>query len=206
MVSMALLLTILSGASGDAESAGWQTHQSGRITIASRPRAGAEGRAYRVVAVLDAPAKALEAVLMDAASFKNFMPHVVESRILERKDDGGFFSYSRMEFPLFVTSRDMAVEVFVDSRVDDAGTFVQRWVATPEKVPERSHVVRIRHNEGSWRIRPEGEDRSRIEYEFSVDPAGSLPSFAVRFANKGGITGTLEALEKEARRRAGIAR
>ena len=85
---------------------------------------------------------------------------------------------------------------------DGTGVFAQRWRAQPDAIPERRGTVRLRLNEGSWRVEPRGEGRSHAVYRFTVDPAGSIPGFLANMGQKDGVVDTFRAVEKRARQQA----
>ena len=83
---------------------------------------------------------------------------------------------------------------------DGTGEYLQSWKPVEGVVPERRGVVRITHNEGSWRVTPKGEGKARIVYKFSVDPGGSVPGWIANFGQKDGVEEALEAVEERARK------
>ncbi|MFY0583081.1 SRPBCC family protein [Cystobacter fuscus] len=60
-------------------------------------------------------------------------------------------------------------------------------------------MVRLRHNSGSWLFTPQGEDRVRYVYRFTVEPGGSIPGFLAGVGQKDAVLDTVRAVEKRAR-------
>ena len=48
---------------------------------------------------------------------------------------------------------------------------------------------------------PNDPNKSHVVYKFAADPGGMLPTWAKNIGNRRGVSGTLEAIEKEAQRR-----
>jgi hypothetical protein len=182
----------------------WKTTTVDGVTVRSRAHAGSAIREFWAEATLRAPVEAIQSALLDVESHAAFMPYVVEAKEIESTGaDGGRVTYSRLEFPL-LRSRDFALRITVDKAVTAEGgdEFANHWVSVPTAVPERSGVIRIRTNEGSWRAIRVSSDETRVVYRFRVDPAGWVPSVLANEASRRAIPAVLRALEKEARRRA----
>jgi hypothetical protein len=149
----------------------------------------------------------IQDTLMHPRDFKNFMPNLKAAREIGKpEEDGSFYVYTELDLPV-ITSRDYIVRVWVDEGVKEDGTglFRQHWKAVPDKLPERAGLVRVRVNDGSWLITPVGDgSKSHVVYKFATDPGGAIPAFAANMGNKTAVTGTLNAIEKEAQRRAAL--
>jgi hypothetical protein len=187
-----------------AGEAGWETLVQGPVSVKVRPKPGTPLKEYWVEGELNAPLADVQAALTDIQRFSEFMPHVREARVLGGAEpDGSTYVYTKLEFPIFVRARDYVVRVALEEGVkpDGTGAFRQRWVATPDRIPERRGVVRIRVLEGSWHIVSKGEDRVFVIHRFATDPGGRLPSFAVDMGNRSGCVDLFKSVEKAARRR-----
>lgn len=182
--------------------ADWETVSSGALTIQARTADGSDVREYQVEGELAADVVDLQETLCDPERFPDFMPHVSEARVLSRNGKT-FRVYTRIDPPVG-GSRDYVTDVTVVQEVaaDGTGTFRQTWRALPNAFPARSGITRIRINDGSWHVRPAGEGRSKVTYRFRVDPGGWVPEFVAELANKKTIPEQLQAIEREAQRRA----
>lgn len=185
-----------------ARSGPWETLSRGDIVV--RVRAVDDGNARELWAEgeLDAEVQDLQAAILDAESYPRFMPYVRESRRLQEGRDGVALVYTRVA-PPFIQPRDYIVGVVVQKRVapDGSGEFSNRWYAVPDGAPRRDSVVRLQRCEGTWRVVPGGDGRSRVQYRASVDPGGWVPEFISDMANRAATLDTFRALEAEARRR-----
>jgi hypothetical protein len=200
--SLAVLAGLLCSAAL-AEESKWETVATGTITVKSRARAGSAMKDIWAEGEIDAPLAEVQGTLVDPENFPKFMPYVKESRTIGKPEaDGSVFVYTKLDFPV-VASRDYIVKVTVEEGVkpDGTGAFRQRWVAVPDKTPERKGVVRLKLNEGTWHITPRGESKCYAIYKFTTDPGGWIPNFAIDMGNKTGVTDTFKAVEKEAKRR-----
>ncbi|MCI0571506.1 MAG: hypothetical protein L0Y66_12190 [Myxococcaceae bacterium] len=198
------LLSLLLLASPAAAEEAWEQVTEGPIVVKTRARPGTAVREIWAEAELAAPAWAVQATLLEPDRFFRFMPYVKESRTVGKPEpDGGIYVYTRVELP-FIGNRDYLVKSYCDERLDasGAGTFRQRWVADPDRLPHRHSIERLRTNEGSWQVRSVGPERTHVVYRFFVDPGRFVPAFVADMGNRTGVLGTLKAVEQEAQRRA----
>ncbi|WP_228564648.1 START domain-containing protein [Myxococcus sp. AB036A] len=197
-VLSACVLGLAAGAARAEEA--WKTVAEKPYVVKVRARPGSEAKDVWAEGELAASAADVQAVLRDVDAYRHWMPYVKESRILKDLPDEGQLTYTKLDLPV-VSSRDYICNVVLESRLaeDGSGVFAQRWQATPDAIPQRRGTVRIRLNEGSWRVEPRGEGKSHAVYRFTVDPAGSIPGFLARMGQKDAVEDTFRAVEKRAR-------
>ncbi len=184
-------------------SAEWKTLTVEGITVRSRAQPGSAMREVWATATLRAPIEDIQSVLLDIESHASFMPHVVESKHLGIAEPGNAcLAYTRLEFPL-LSSRDFILRITVDKRVTAEGgdEFVSHWVSEPGALPERSGVIRLRLNEGSWRARRISAGETAVAYRFRVDPAGWIPPMLANEANRRVLPSVFRSLEAEVQSR-----
>ncbi|RKG58408.1 hypothetical protein D7V80_38535 [Corallococcus sp. CA054B] len=193
---LALAVVLAAGVAGAEE---WETVAKTPYLIKVRPRPGTKAKDIWAEGELKASAERIQTVLEDQGSYRLFMPYVKESRVVRPTEDGGRLTYTRLDLPV-VSSRDYICHVVTESKVapDGTGVYQQRWKAEPDAFPARRNVVRLRLNEGSWKVEPKGEDTSWVVYKFTVDPAGSVPGFLASLGQKDAVVDTLRAVEKRA--------
>jgi hypothetical protein len=177
----------------------WETVEDGDVVIKVRPRPDGVGKEIWAETDLKANAYDIQTALIDAGSFRLFMPYVKESRIVSTAEDGSRVAYAKLNPPV-VSSRDYVLHVHEEKKIaeDGTGEFLQRWKTVDGAVPERKDVVRLKHNEGSWQVTPKGEGKAHVVYKFSVDPGGSVPGWLANMGQSDAVEDTLEAVEERA--------
>ncbi len=196
----ALALALLTGVAGAAEQ--WKTvEDDDGIVIKARPRADGVGKEIWAEGDLEADAYDIQTALIDAGSFRLFMPYVKESRVVSTAEDGSRVAYAKLNPPV-VSSRDYVLHLVEEKKVSEDGTgeFLQRWKTVDGVVPVREGVVRLKHNEGSWHVTPRGEGKAHVVYKFSVDPGGSVPGWLANMGQSDAVMDTLEAVEERAQK------
>lgn len=188
--------------STSALAADWKVLTVDGVTVKSRAALRSAIREYWAEATIGANLLDVQSALQDVEAHPSFMPYVVEVRILEAGESASRRRiYSRLEFPV-VSSRDYALNVTVDKLASEVSDeFVSHWVSAPDSVPERSGVVRIRLNEGSWTAIRVNSHQTHLIYRFRVDPGGAIPAVIANEASRRGIPSVIRALEAEARKR-----
>jgi hypothetical protein len=181
----------------------WKTTTVDGIVVRSHSQPGSAIREFLATATLSAPIEDIQSALLDIRSHASFMPYVVESQDLGVEGPGNArLAYTRLEFPL-LSSRDFVLRITVDKQVTSEGgdEFATRWVSEPGALQERSGVIRLRLNEGSWKARRISSGETAVAYRFRVDPAGWIPPMLANDANRRALPSVFRSLEAEAKSR-----
>jgi hypothetical protein len=200
--AVAAAVLVMTAGTSRAEEA-WETVAEKPYVVKVRPRPGTEAKEVWAEGVLNASAADVQAALEAVDSYRLWMPYVEESRILKELPDGARLTYTRLDLPV-VSSRDYVSHVVTESKLaeDGTGVYAQKWWAEPSAIPERKNTVRLKLNDGSWRVEPRGEGKCHAVYRFAVDPAGSIPGFLANVGQKDGVVDTFRAVERRAKKRA----
>ncbi len=195
-----LALAIFSGQSlaADASDVGWTLSSHGNgVAIYSRVHAGTGVKEFKAVGDIEAPPRAVQAVLDDVEAYPHFMPFVVECRVISRDADS-IVSYQRISPPL-CADRDYTLRVWHENeRAPGGRTFRSHWEAANALGPaERPKVVRVKINEGSWLLEPDGENKTCATYRVYTDTGGALPAFIANKANQVGIEKIFAAMRQQ---------
>jgi hypothetical protein len=131
---------------------------------------GAEG-------FIDAPPSVVRAVLLDYTSHPRWVQGLAESRILRRGADS-LEVYQRLKLPI-IDDRDFTIHV---SWGDDGGVEWLKFSTANGGGPKPiDGVVRVRLNEGGWRLHGvDGDKATFAVYKFTLDLGGSLPPWLGR--------------------------
>ena len=186
-----------------APASAWkQVDKKGSVTLYEREHTGTAVKEVRAVGTFDAPNWMVRNVLDDADHYKDFMPYVIESRVLSR-DPGrhALLTYAEINPPM-VSKRDYTILVSDDSRKGPSAgetTYVTRWQDANTQGPaEKSGVVRVKNNEGSWVLEPtDNGAHTRATYTLWTDGGGGVPAFLLNRLNKQRLTELFEIVSKQ---------
>lgn len=176
----------------------------GGVRWYTRERPGEAVHELKATALLDAPTAQVWAVLLDFERYVDTMPSTAEAKVLDRDGPAVSFLYTRYAVPV-LAPRDTVVRLEDQTR-DPAVARVLSWRATDAKdtlAPPKPGVVRVRKNEGQWRLEPRDEGRRTfVVYTLFSAPGGDVPAFLVNQVNGVGVPSTLESLTRAANARA----
>lgn len=197
----ALPLVIL--AADPAAGEGWQqAARTDGITVFSRQKQGSELQEMKAVGMIDAPPRRVYQALRNYERYTETMPYTRESRVLERSGDGKtIWFYSVIDAPL-VSRRDYTIKTTDESDWRDGAGFLKvSWTAAPDKgPPEQEGMVRVKVNDGYWKLEPRDNGRRTwATYYVFTDPGGALPSWIVNKANGTAVPDVFRALRKVTR-------
>ncbi len=178
---------------------GWElANKRDDLIIYTRDNPKVGTRDLVAVGEVDASPEAVFRVVTDFDRYPNFMPYVKESKTLKRTDAQRLTIYSLLSPPL-VDDRDYAIDVTMTTGSPaNGGVYKSAWVSVPEAAPERSGIVRVKINTGSWLMEPlEGGRRSRVTYTVSTHPGGSIPTWVANKSNTVAIPDLFKAVRAQ---------
>lgn len=143
-----------------------------------------------------APADIVFAVVTDYDGFERFMPMVRDS--IRRGDrNGRSVVHQSIDLPFPISNRYFEIEVESRDQPTRRGwrCLESRW----SYVPGSGNIA---EGYGRWEVLEDGAGRALVAYVAFVDPGGKLPGWAFSWATRQGLPRILQAVQKEARRRA----
>jgi hypothetical protein len=177
---------------------GWKfVKEGGGISLYTRARAGSSLKEFKAVGEIDAPTRAVHTVIDDLDSYPSFMPYTTECRLIKRDGDS-FLTYQRLS-PKIVGDRDFTLRIRKKSWPGQDGlVYLNEWEPANEFGPsEKSGVLRVKRNEGSWLLEPAGATKTRATYFIYTDSGGKLPAFLANVASEIGIKKVFAAVRKQ---------
>lgn len=179
---------------------GWQkSADTDGVTVYSRERKDNSIRELKAVGVINAPPQTVWKVLRDYPNYKNTMPYMKSSNVIGVEEGGKItYLYSIVSAPL-ISQRDYVLKITDDSDWQDGKGFLKSsWTAANDKgPPETKNMVRIKVNEGSWKLEPKDDGkRTLATYYLFTDPGGSVPRWMVNKANGSAVPNVFRALKK----------
>ncbi len=196
------LLTLQPAVTRAADSDWSEISRTPTLTIYTRDHAGSSVKEVRAVGTFEEPNWVVKNVLDDAEHYAQFMPHVVESKVISRdRSKGQVVAYARVDPPM-ISERDYTILVQDESIHTDKGPLYKtKWSPANDKGPaEKSGVVRIKNNEGSWQLEStDNGTHTRGTYILWTDAGGGVPAFILNSLNKKRLTELFETVETQAK-------
>jgi hypothetical protein len=186
---------------GDPKEPAWEESSTSKgVTVMMRERKGTDVKEILAVGEVGAPPRAVFRAIGDYQRYKEIMPYTEESKVVaSEQGEKVVHVYSRINAPL-VSRRDYTMRIVeVSDFKDGKGYLGTRWTPSEKGPAAADGVVRVKVNEGSWRVEPlDGGARSRVTYFLFTDPGGSLPAWIKNSASSGAIPDMFEALRRVA--------
>jgi len=177
---------------------GWTlTSGSKDVGLYSRPHAGSRLNEFKAIGSIDAPTRAVHAVIDDFENYPGFMPYTIECRLIKCETDS-IVGYQRLS-PKICEDRDYTLRVWKESWSGPEGfTYLSRWEPANDLGPaEKKGVVRVKICDGGWLLEPDGPMKTRATYSIYTDTGGMIPAFIANRASRTGISKLFEAVRKQ---------
>ncbi|HSI06505.1 MAG: SRPBCC family protein [Myxococcota bacterium] len=191
LLQTALCLVFASGAEWSVEV------ETSELTVWSRDNDATGLREIKARMFVDVTPERVWSVLADVEKHPSFIPHLLESRVVDREEAGAVFLYQRISPPL-VDDRDYTVRVINDVDAEHA-TYKQTWTTANHRGPSACDAVRLKRVDGSWVVEPGPKGGAWINYWVHTTPGGSIPNWVVKAANRKGIPELMLAVKARVR-------
>lgn len=163
----------------------WEVMQKKNGIVAQRREVeGSPLHEFQGTGVIDAPLSLVFAVIRDANRREEWMSDCVGSRMLEERPDTNQISYNRTGTPWPVAHRDIVLQGKVEIDVKKREVRLPFSEIEHPEAPPVSGVVRMPFLRGHWRLVPQGENATLVEYQVHANPGGALPGWVVNWVSQ----------------------
>lgn len=199
MTKVALALSLVLLGTPNDDTAGWELaakHEG--MSIFSRKRADSNVHEMKAVGILDAAPLDVWSALRDYANYKSTMPYTTESKVLSVEEGGKVtYFYSVVDAPI-VDKRDYVIKLLDESDWQDGkGFLLVTWATWDKGPPERKGFIRVKINDGFWKLEPrEDGKKTYATYFVHTDPGGLIPTWVANKANSMAVPDVFKAIKK----------
>jgi hypothetical protein len=196
-ILQALPLLLLTADPNDPK--GWvQAAKEDGITIFSRERDDSTVCEMKAIGIIDAPPEAVWKAVRDYPNYPKTMPYTEVGKVLSTEGDGKVvYFYSVVNAPL-VDRRDYVIKLTDESDWKDGKGYLKvRWEYSDKGPPEKEGLVRVKINDGFWKLEPrDGGKKTFTTYYVYTAPGGSIPNFIANKANSTAVPNVFTAIRK----------
>jgi len=170
-----LNLTITAGETGD----GWVLEKNkDDIRIWTRKTGESKIKSIKAIAIYDASIAQLTSVLTDIEAYPKWMSDVETTKILKKVSENEMYYYLLLDVPWPLSNRDNVVHLKLEN--DPETKSIKATVeGHADYIPENPGVVRVPNSMGVWMLNPVGEEKTELIFEYTADPGGNIPAWAV---------------------------
>ena len=184
----------------DPSEAGWeQAAQTDGVTVYSRARPGSSISEMKAVGLISAAPQEVWKAIRDYPRYKDSMPYTEESRVLSSEREGKvILFYSVVNAPL-VDRRDYIIRIVDESDWQDGKGYLKAsWTSAADRgPPERKDLVRVKVNDGYWKLEPrESGLKTLATYYVYTDPGGAIPKWVANRGNGTAVPNVFKAIRK----------
>jgi hypothetical protein len=163
----------------DAAEHVWQRiRQDQGVVTYSSALSGSDIIAVKAVVQINAGMEEVLAVLDDAAYRKEWVPYLVESRVLKKYSSMDKLEYSLFGSPWPAMDRDFVYRQRLLYRDTEKIVFAMQSEQS-DLMPERGEIIRAELIESRYTLSAINNNQTQVELIFSADPKGWLPHWLV---------------------------
>jgi hypothetical protein len=146
------------------------------IEVYTRKAASGNLKELRVICELDATRAQLISTLKDIDNYNQWVYSNKKSVILKTEDPDKIIYYTQCHMPWPLKDRDIIVELNIDTSPDILNVVVK---GLPDYIPKNDSYIRVPYSLAVWKVTDGPDNKLKVDYSFSVDPGGSVPSWLV---------------------------
>ena len=170
----AILLTAFSQVFAQGK---WELRKDDRgIQVFTRNAARGNIKELRVVCELDATRAQLISTLQNIGDYNNWVYSEKKSTILKVITPQNIIYYTQTRLPWPIKDRDLVVELNINPTPE--ALYVQAK-SLPDYYPKNSGYIRVPYSLAQWKVTQAPDNKLKVDYTFSVDPGGNIPSWLV---------------------------
>jgi hypothetical protein len=146
------------------------------IEVYTRKAAKGSIKELRVVCELDATKAQLISTIEDIADYNSWVYSNKKSTILKMITPQNIIYYTQSHLPWPIKDRDLIIELNITPTPDVLNIQAK---SLPNYLPKTDDYVRVPYSLAQWRVTQGPNNKLKVDYTFSVDPGGNIPTWLV---------------------------
>lgn len=123
--------------------------------------------------------------LLDIQNYSNWIYGSKRAGIIKKINDHDIIYFTEAHLPWPIQDRDLVTELTITPATATTPLIIQAK-SIQGILPPKPHFIRVPYSLATWHITPDGVNKINIEYTFSIDPGGSIPTWLVNMTIAGG--------------------
>jgi len=148
------------------------------IQVYVRDTPGSALKSFKGEVRVAATLTALVALIDDTKVYPQFFYQCESAKMIKEVGNNQSYKYIVTGMPWPVKNRDVVVHSVISQNKQTKQVEI-KMKAAPTLMPLQKGRVRIKRMSGRWLLIPEKNGMTKVVYEMTVDPAGSLPKWLV---------------------------
>jgi hypothetical protein len=146
------------------------------IQVYTRKAAKGNIKELRVVCELDATKAQLISTLENINDYNSWVYSNKKSTVLKTINPQNIIYYTQSHLPWPIKDRDLVVELNIMPTADVLNVQAK---SLPDYLPKDVNFIRVPYSLAQWKVTQAPNNKLKVDYTFSIDPGGSIPSWIV---------------------------
>jgi hypothetical protein len=172
-----LLIVLLSALTSVMAQEKWELKKDENgIAVYTRKAAKGNIKELRVVCELDATKAQLISTIENIADYNSWVYSNKKSVILKIINPQNIIYYTQSHLPWPIKDRDLIVQLTINASPEVLNIQAK---SLPEYLPQEKDYIRVPYSLAVWKVKQAPNNKLKVDYTFSVDPGGSIPSWII---------------------------
>jgi hypothetical protein len=168
---------LLFGLSASMAQGKWELKKNENgIEVFTRKAAKGNIKELRVVCELDATKVQLINMLEDIGDYNSWVYSNKKSTVLKTITPQNIIYYTQSHLPWPIKDRDLIIELNIVPGADVLSIVAK---SLPAYLPQNENYIRVPYSLAQWKVTQAPDNKLKVDYTFSVDPGGNIPSWIV---------------------------
>lgn len=132
-------------------------------------------KTFKVETTVEAPINACISLMQDITNQPKYLASVASVEMDKKVSDMDYYLYYVIDLPFPYKDRDIYTRASFEVKKDNSVDLI--LISHPDEYPDKDRV-RMKVADGFWKFIPEGENKTKILYQFKSDPTG-VPAWIV---------------------------
>jgi hypothetical protein len=146
------------------------------IQVFTRKAAIGSVKELRVLCELDVTQAQLISTILDIGNYNSWIYANKKSSIIKVEGPQKIIYYTQSHLPWPIKDRDLVVELNMNPTPELLNIQVK---SIPDYMPKNPDYVRVPYSLATWNVTQAPNNKLKVDYTFSIDPGGSIPSWLV---------------------------
>ena len=146
------------------------------IQVFTRKAAKGNIKELRVLCELDATKAQLINTLENIQDYNSWVYSNKKSTILKMITPQNIIYYTQSHLPWPIRDRDLVVELNITPTPEVLNVKAK---SLPDYLPKNVNYIRVPYSLAIWKVTQAPNNKLKVDYTFSVDPGGSIPSWLI---------------------------
>ena len=146
------------------------------IQVFTRKAAKGNIKELRVICELDATKAQLINTLENIGDYNSWVYSNKKSTILKMITSQNIIYYTQSHLPWPIRDRDLVVELNITPTPEVLNVQAK---SLPDYLPKDANYIRVPYSLAMWKVTQAPDNKLKVDYTFSIDPGGNIPSWLV---------------------------